>query len=246
MHGVAVTITDAARDRKLKSLRFSRIDSAILVSTRDGTDSAVAKAPGILMNSQAHLPSCCWKIPNDGIDRCGNGDAQHGEAQNRIIHSIENVTSPSFRGLLLPPQKRNVLVLSAPGARYSTEGPLISSIAQYLDAVNVFYIIREDLVDVARLVSASRRDGLSPEDISLTYAMGGSGCTPSTKHVSMKNYVNTVVKFRDNIGNLRPLGFGWDLRGYQHVLWDSFESLVATAYALAHRIPLEGLLRRVY
>lgn len=44
-----------------------------------------------------------------------------------------------------------------------------------------------------------------------------------------------------SIGALKPIGMGWDLRSYPEAIWRSFETLVATAYALKNRISISGL-----
>lgn len=71
--------------------------------------------------------------------------------------------------------------------------------------------------------------------------MGGCSCIPAANHVSSKAYLSAVLKYKNQIGTLRPLGGGWDLKDYPESIWHSLRKLVATAYALSHGISTQQL-----
>lgn len=70
---------DAARTTRLDNLRFSRIESSLLVSKMDakGKGEEIVRAPHFLAHAQSHDQRCCWKVPKEGIERFAPGDREN-------------------------------------------------------------------------------------------------------------------------------------------------------------------------
>ena len=153
---------------------------------------------------------------------------------SKVSFAAEIVPAARWKVLVAAESEESAVVTLLPDL-FSFQSPFLPS----KTTLKVLHKFGEGYVDVTALKRALDGANILPEDIALINALSGNSTCPSTRHVPKKRYVQAYFEWWKHVPSERRTLFRPSLLSIDipirlidssEICWDSFESLLASAF----------------